>query len=385
MKNGSKLLIAISVTFFFYTDKTMADEPDYFMMSQNSFHSPVAKALGNAGVAHPADIASGLINPALNYSSIRYKERGGALSLGYARDTFFTKHIVPVGIEFATPEGSLAFFYRYLNGKQYTRKHEYILSISSQLSGADDESERKSGPVDFGANARYEVLSVKHRNIGPFLNRISVWDSASALKTDSVTGSVGVISNSWQRIYRLYLDIGFFQADVLPNLDFGLTLRNLFGYEWNSKAPIIRDSTKSYKIGKDSVMEQLYVYTNETLKEEGFIEKEKRLITIGLLYHLLNNSTIFHINVPVDIEIIGLLDKKIKNQYTIRCGIEGVIKDKIFLRAGYTKAPEFIKIYQENLKYSNLFSFGGGVKIDPIACDFYITKDAFGIGTSYTF
>ena len=104
---------------------------DYMFMSQRSFSSAAMKSLGDAGVALPGDISSGMQNPALLYSSI--SNTIGAVAVGYGRDSLFNRHIVPFAAGYASGNGALGVFYRYQSGDVPLRQNEIALNLSGLL------------------------------------------------------------------------------------------------------------------------------------------------------------------------------------------------------------------------------------------------------------
>jgi hypothetical protein len=85
-------------------------------------------------------------------------------------------------------------------------------------------------------------------------------DSISKWSTDNGEGLV--------RDRRLLLDIGFFQENVWPNIDFGLTMRNLLGYVWSSENPDTSFSDRKITIEEGEIQPCTYLFLTRIKPEK---------------------------------------------------------------------------------------------------------------------
>lgn len=360
----------------------LSQEGDMLFTTRNSYTSSVSAALGNTGIAVLSDISGGLINPALMFSNERsLKEPHGSVSAGFGRDSIFDRFIIPAGISYSTGEGTLGMFYRGLSGNNEIDQHEIILNLSGQLFNGS----HGKGPVDFGINFRYEKFTWTNRSLKP----LHTWE----LINDS-TGNVHIKDTLNVKNYsrkgnlsenRILADIGFFQKNAWTNIDFGLTMRNLFGYIWTKQSPILFTKDSTDTVSTDSVTQlQREYYKEETSETKGWSKKQHRTIAIGCTYHTATGTgNKLRLSIPVDLEIYGLLDKKTRNRFVFHCGTQLSISERFFIRGGYSRSPgDLIKDINE-LDYINIFSGGAGIKIDPISFDFFVSKGHFGLNAVF--
>jgi len=360
-----------------------AKEYDRLFLPQRSFTSSAMKGLGDAGIAFPLDISSGMVNPALVYSYRRsVQEDHGSAFLSYGRDSTFNHHILPLGASYSTSEGALGFFYRLLMNKGELWQQEFILNISGQIS----PNSENQGPVDFGLNLRFENMKWGDRPLGDLPEKVLFRDSSGNWSGDSISKWSTDNGEGLVRDRRLLLDIGFFQENVWPNIDFGLTMRNLLGYVWSSENPDTSFSDRKITIeeGEDTALVRTYFYQDKTGKTRGWTKGKYRGLALGMVYHLDLGGNL-RLSFPLDFEFIGLFDKKIKNRAVFRGGIQGRISQNFYLRVGYSRAPEFLLTGINGFKNINVFTGGGGVYIAPLKLDFYISEESFGTTLDFDF
>ncbi len=335
----------------------IGSELDFQLSPQSSFYSAAVKSLGDAGIAYPLDITSGLINPSLVFSHFQKDKRiNGEVSIGYARDTLFDKNIIPAGIGYNSGDGALAVFFRRLADKDGRTQSEFVLNMSGMLFGAsmNNNEEVEAGQVNIGINTRYEVFSWKKRIIGS-------------------SGLLQELTNAHIDQKRLIWDLGLYQSEIARNLDFALTIRNLFGYTWSKETPVLKDT-----LIIDSIVRSVPYYDQGTQKNKGWLKKEYRIFTTGIVYHADFGGGVYRIGLPIDIEILGLFDKHVKNQYVFRGGVATVIQDRFCFRLGYSRTPGPIQSGLAEIKKVNVFTGGAGVIMNTVKIDFYLTDDAFG-------
>lgn len=360
-------------------------ELDRIFTPQRSFYSSAFKSLGDAGIALPLDISGGLLNPALVFSYRKQiQEVHGSISAGYGRDSIYNRHIMPVGVSYANAEGAIAGFYRLLMNDRELVQHEIAFNISGQMF----QNAEQQGPVDFGMNIRYEKMDWKKRPLGALpITRYSSdslggWNFPTIIDTND-TSVLGEISEN-----RVLMDIGFYQSDVWPHVDFGLTMRNLLGYVWTREKPDTGhidsvswlDSTQS-----DSVMTRTSVYKDKMQKSGEWISGRHRTLAAGIVYRVEMAGGNLRLSLPLDIEILGLFDKKVKNRFMFRGGIQAGVSQHFFARFGYSRAPGPIEAAHKELKNINIFTGGAGIAIAPVTLDFYVSKDTFGTTASFNY
>jgi hypothetical protein len=186
---------------------------------------------------------------------------------------------------------------------------------------------------------------------------------------------------------RLILDIGFYQKDVWQNTDFGLTLRNLIGYTWTKEHSdyIFGTDTLKNSSGIDSLIIENYHYIAEDHKNKGWISGKYKIIAAGLVYHteLANGS--FKLSFPMDIEILGLFDKNMKNRFVFKGGVQAGIGQFLYARIGYARQPGPIQSRFAELKNANVFTGGAGVAISRFKLDFFMSKNSFGTSAAFEY
>lgn len=346
------------------------EELDMILSPQRSFYNANVKALGDAGVANPKDLTSGIINPALVYSYLRKSELiKGNISAGYGRDSLFDAHIIPFGIGYNTGDGALGGFYRALISKQKRIQNEFVVNMSGMLSGPslDENGNAGMGQVDFGVNFRFDVFSWKMRPFGPF-------DSLSAINNAKISQK------------RLILDVGLYQSNITKNLDLALTLRNLLGYLWTSEFPVVKDSShKEFLTNGDSVVSNVPYYSQSSEKNKGWLKNEYRTMTAGIVYHIDMGGGSFRVSLPIDLEILGLFNNHVRNLYIFRGGIETTIQRHFSIRLGYSRTPGPIQSGWNEVKKMNVFTGGAGIAIEPVSLDFYLSDGSFGTSVGCNF
>ncbi len=361
----------------------VASDLDYLFMSQRSFTTAHLKGLGDAGVALPGDIAAGFHNPALLYSSI--KNGTGAVALGYGRDSLFSRHIMPFAIGYGNGKGALGGLYRYQAGEDGISQHEIALNLSSQLFEAVDVQ----GSVDFGINFRYEWIGLKQHDTRSLSIERYFIDSTGNPVYQSTIGDTSVSYQGKNSARRFIVDIGFFQSAFMENLDFGLVMRNVAGYEWKRERPILtwNDSKIEDSIyGSDTItrVERTYAYADEERLVKRWLAGRYRTLLLGIVYHV-KPTDAFNISFPVDLELLGLFNRRVKNTFVFRGGIAAQIKSLLTLRFGYARQPGTVLEGITTFKNANFFTGGAGVTISSVTFDFYLSQNAFGMTAGYRF
>ncbi|HLV31633.1 MAG TPA: hypothetical protein VKY57_08715 [Chitinispirillaceae bacterium] len=374
------MILRILILLCVLTFNALSQKADLLFTTQNSYTSAASAGLGNAGIAVLSDISGGLVNPALVFSNGRSKsEPHGSISVGFGRDSVFNRYILPAGISYSTNEGALGLFYRTMSGKNRMDQHDITVNLSGQLFS---ESHGK-GPVDFGVNFRYERFTWKNRSLEPLHTWQLTVDSAGNKQIKGTENIEPYSEKGTMSENRFLTDIGFFQKDAWNNIDFGLTLRNLFGYIRTEKNPVLFTIDSTDTVSADSAIEfRKENYENKTSKTKGWSQKQHRTVSIGTNYHI-NFENQVTLSIPMDLEIYGLLDKKTKKRFIFQCGIQVSISERFHIRGGYNRGPGDLIEDIAELEYKNIFTGGAGIDINPISFDFFLCKDHFGLNAVY--
>lgn len=374
MKILLKSLLEIFLVFLLFTSSYA--EINLQFTSQRYLSNPRFAGLSNTGVALPDALPSTIINPSLVHYWHWKNKTTYSGSLSYERDSIFSEHIINSGVSwYINEKTTIGTLYRYLKKSSSRQQNEMVMNISGKLF----DKSLDQGAVNIGVNIRYEDLKW----------RFSDLDSLKILyyRNDTLTNTVVYPPPDIYRMIeesRLLFDLGFFQDNIFPGLDFGLTFHNLLGRVWKSENPVKRNII-------DTIHDSLFVdssyYSIEWVKSKNRNKKIFKRMTVGVTYHLKAIQNKIELITPFDLEFIGLFDKDKDIKVAIHTGIEGWLNEKICLRFGYARTPTYIYGRTENLSitYNNLISGGAGVRFKRILFDVYMRKENWGIGTSVAF
>ena len=358
------------------------DKIDWVFMSQRNFNSAQLKGLGDAGAAMSGDVGVGRLNPALLFSSV--KNAQGVMTFGYGRDSLFNRHIVPLGFGYAGSDGALGAWYRYQRGESGTKQNELVINFSGLLFKQVDVQ----GPVDFGINFRYEWMerSPREKVISP-VERYTL-DTADVPVYQSTIDSQQVVFISDINERRFIVDIGFYQPNVVNNVDFGVALHNVTGYRWKTERPTrveIDSVLEDTVTDGDTIrrIERRYDYSEDEHSNNDGLSGRYRTLLFGIAYRL--NAGSIQLTLPMDLEILGLFDKHIETRYVFRGGISALLGNVFVLRAGYARQPKTILEGLTSFKNVNFFTGGVGVAITPLVIDAYFSDGAFGMTVEYRY
>jgi hypothetical protein len=256
-----------------------------------------------------------------------------------------------------------------------------------------DKSSDGQGAVDVGVNVHYDKVSWVTRGFEPLYTKVTI----PGLRGDTTLVRANpLVDEGHVEDKRLLMDIGFYQADVLNNLDFGLVLHNIFGYSWGRERP---DSLRvRYKLDtalanidpitaqSDSVWIDSACYVNEYANTDGWTDGYYRRLTIGGAFHSSIIKGKVALVVPADLEFIGIFDHSDHRSTGVmfRCGIEATIAERVALRFGYGREPERVErgATPEN---RNVFTGGAGFHYNGIGADVYLGTGGWGVGASVNF
>ena len=356
---------------------------DYTFMAQRSFTSSLLKSLGDAGSALAGDISMGLYNPSLFYSSM--KNGRGAVTAGYGRDSLFSRSIIPVAAGYANGKGATGVFYRYQSGENALRQNEMTLNFSGVLF----ENTDVQGSVDCGVNFRVEQMKLDMRDTLRIpVNRYRI-DTAGNEVFLGPAGEADAPRAGSAEYKRFIVDIGFYQPDFIDHLDFGLVMRNLLGYTWTRESfrKVATDSAIADSIAGDDTIarfDRYYTFSDEKQYPKGWLKGRYRTLLFGVVYRVEPSATI-GLFFPVDIELLGLFDKKVKNSFVFRGGAGLVFNQMITLRLGYAREPKTIIEGLTTFKNTHVFTGGAGILVSSVSLDFYLSQQMFGFTAGYRF
>ncbi|MDR2578616.1 MAG: hypothetical protein LBC70_07415 [Chitinispirillales bacterium] len=301
--------------------------------------SVVSRSLAGSGSAMPHSDFQGFINPALTMTGNGGRAGGaGTMAMGYGWDEVFDKVILPFGMVFIDNNGAMGVYYSYLNGERST-VHDAMLNFSWEMF----KQAEKPGSVDGGLNIRYERSKWRHRIEGG-----GVDDGENG--EESPDRIVNVNASN------LILDLGFYQRQILPGIDFAFVFTNLAGYRWNNTID-----------GGD--------------KASGWFGWRHCSMVAGMLYTFPMWGAI--VRIPFDVEMTGLFSKASPSSYIMRTGIEAQIAQIYSVRFGYARSPGSFADLIADFHYKNLYYGGVGINVRPVKFDFFIGTDEFGATATY--
>lgn len=364
-----------------------ANELDPLFTPQRTFYSAVQKSLGDAGLANPSDITTGLLNPAMVYSYQKSSASAhGSAAVGFGRDSLYNRAVIPIGFSYANKSGAIALFYRYMSNDLGSSNHEAVLNFSGQMSGKSDQQ----GAVDFGVNFKYEYCDWIRTDLYPLSITRSIKDTSGNWVNDSIVGTMNPPFRGSYEENRFLIDIGFYQSNIADGLDFGLVVKNLLGYRLIREQPDIITHDSIYAGTEqddsiDSLRDRTQAYGTGSHKSKKWVKGAYRTIGAGITYNIELANGNFALCFPADMEIIGLFDKKIKNKFVFHGGVQGKISRNFYLRLGYSRAPLSILTDLTQIKNVNIFTGGAGISISPVTLDFYISNNAFGFTSNFDY
>lgn len=335
--------------------------------------------LSNAGCAIPENITSVFLNPALIHSwhlLYNYKYSVGA---GYASDSVFSKYVINTGASWQINElTSVGALYRAFKQSTDMFQDDILLCVAGRLF----DKSLEQGAVNLGMNMRIENCHWENND----LDSLKMTWSTPYNTTDKDSSWYYAPSSflrQWQQ-RRWLFDIGFFQDNIFQGMDFGLTLHDIFTYTWTSEYPTLTDTAWSLT---DSIDLDSSYYASRWNDAKGRDNKVYKRLTVGIAYHADILQDKAKLLIPLDIEFLGLFDRKQKMKLGLHTGIEGWFINKICLRFGYAYAPNYIQNRPGKIKFNNdhIISGGASIRIEPVGIDVYIKKQDWGIGAFVAF
>lgn len=356
---------------------------DYLFMAQRSFFSAQQKGLGEAGVALPGDIGTAQHNPALLFSSLA----GGtaAVAVGYGRDSLFDRHIVPFAAGYGSEAGAMGLLYRHQSGNGGVSQHEVAVNLSGRLIDKPDVN----GSVDFGVNFRYEWLEVENSFSAMLYRGLYYLDGSGGVVHRTHIDSISETTRAHTRVRRFITDIGFYQPGFIDNLDFGLVIRNVFGYQRSRERPSVVQTGSPlgdtiFDGDTLTMVERADVFSDNVVAKRGWLTGRYRTLLLGVVYRIGSGGGI-SLCFPMDLELLGLFDRKLDNGFVFRGGVSALIREMFVVRLGYARQPSTIMEGLTSFKNVNLFTGGAGIYISSLSFDFYVSKGTFGMTAGYRF
>jgi hypothetical protein len=363
---------------------------DIFYTAQHTPFDYRRAALGWSGCALTGGVEAAFQNPALPNAFARINNTRGLMAMsGYGRDDFFSGHIVMGGAAVVKPEkytaGGLG---RYLNGGEGNTDYAAELFYSARLF----ETSLSQGAVDAGLGLRFEKSSWE---VGGFPTLYSIAHPIFDGENTSLYGShvldSQTISSGRLRNQRLVLDVGFYQAKISDNVDFGLVLHNALGYQWSEQSPAPR--THTYLSDTVDVPQQWQVVqVDQNRYEPGtsttgeeWMSSGLRRLTMGVVVHSTLMDEALQVQIPVDLELLGLFEKGADKHALFRCGIEGLFRERIYGRFGFSRAPEQTVRGQSLPDNVNEFSGGFGLQLNVLRIDCFIAPESWGVGCALAY
>jgi hypothetical protein len=342
---------------------------------------PRASALAGAGLAMPGGALTVFTNPALVHSYCKAGKYKGMLSgASYGQyDPVYDGNVVTAGAGYYSgPKGTALNMYRYLQGAEDQQTdYQVIATYAGQMFEKSD----KQGAVDYGINIRYEQANWNTYGL-PWMRdslwheRDSTWVLVNPLDDSSNVPNGSVLEK------RLMMDIGFFQANIFENLDFGLALHNIAGYIWGTERPqpiAYRDSID------DTTARTGTRYDTESRTTDRWIDSWYRRLSVGAVFHTRVWKDKLLLQIPLDLEFVGIFERGKHTHTLFRCGIEAVLSQRFAFRFGYGRQPDVVRI-GEDPENINVFTGGLGVSIvKGLTIDGFIGLDQWGVGVSYTY
>jgi len=189
-------------------------------------------AMANSGCALRGGALSVWSNPALVHAYCRdFQVQGLVSGASYGRSgVLYDGGVVTAGAGYHGDKMTVVNMYRYLRGSiEPQTDYQSLVTYSGQLFGRHE----KQGAVDFGVNVRYEQANWKFNG----LPTVYTWyDSGNGVFYADPQSAVEAPEGSLLE-KRLLFDLGFFQANVLNNLDFALVFHHQLGYVWRDANP----------------------------------------------------------------------------------------------------------------------------------------------------
>lgn len=386
MKPFHSLIILINILF-----TISAAEIDPQFTTQRHSSNPRYAGLSNTGVAIPDAVTGIVLNPCLVHTWHFNNETRYSAAATFDRDSIFDRYIIGTGASYyINDKTTLGTLYRSLKNSDDRYQNEVVVCVAGRLF----DKTFNQGAVNLGFNFRFESVNWKSGlDSLPIVQKM--FDDSGTLIPES-TATIGKYTSSFNGHFdkdkRLLFDLGFYQDNIFPGMDFGLAFHNLLGFTWLSDKPDIKhkaDTTFDTTVPDtlpQSLIDTSY-HVAQWKESKGRNKKVYKRMTVGLAYHtniIQNKVTIL---IPFDLEFIGLFDKKQKIKIGLHTGLEVWLTENIGLRFGYAYSPNYISGAPGaiSLNNENIFSGGAGARLEHVSFDIYIQGQNWGIGSTVAF
>jgi len=346
--------------------------------------------LSNAGVSILEGVSSVNINPSLVHSWHWANSKIYSAFIAYEKDSVFKDHIVSSGASwFINEKATIAANYRFMKNSSNHFHNETVICLAGRLF----DKSLNQGAVNLGVNIRYESLNWQKQTIDSLPIIQKNYDETGEFVNDSLLRKYKSPYKKYTtEEKRLLFDIGFFQDNIAKGLNLGLTFHNPFGFYWRSEKPFLNHTgdTVYYTQPIDTIIREIVdssYYIDKWEKNKGRNKKNYKRMTVGISYtfNLMQNKLAFLI--PFDLEFIGLFYKKQDTKIGLHTGIEACIINKICVRFGYARAPNYISGEPQDLSifHENIISGGIGIRFKFVTLDVYMQAQDWGVGCTTSF
>ena len=386
MTKRKKQILFISILIISLFNASLSSEINLQFESQRNLLNPRFAALSNTGVAIPEGPSSVTLNPALTHCWHVKNETRFSGTIAYAKDSLFSRSILNFGgSSYLNEKTTLGTLYRYMKSNDKNTHNDVIFNFAGRLF----DKSLNQGAVNLGVNLRYENCKWHDSYVDSLTTYYSRYQDTILDTVEAYRYAPNIPERSFDE-NRLLFDLGFFQDNILPGLDFGITFHNLFGYRWYSENPVLHDTAWSYIDSQtgDSVIVDSSFYVNDWGEHNARNPKVYKRMTVGLSYHpdIMQNKV--SLLLPFDLEFIGIFDKKQDLKIGLHTGLEAwLFSNNICLRFGYAYAPKYITGAPGALTLDNdhLFSGGLGVYFERISFNVFMRKHDWGIESVVAF
>jgi hypothetical protein len=239
------------------------------------------------------------------------------------------------------------------------------------------------GPIDAGLQCRMAHFT-RHSPAAE-----SLW-SVSFTEDGPDTVWHAVMQDSVQvRHTQIGVDIGIFQREIAPHVDFGFTITNLVGYTWHGRDPRLRHTDGLHTSGGDTILTDTLRYARGDTVYTGWVSGQYRSVTGGvcLRKQVQTGSVPLEFELPVDVTATGLFTREHIPRFFFRAGVQAMLHRTFFVRMGYAYAPVRLDYRSYSTRNHTLaehaLSGGLGMMLDAVGMDVYVGKKTFALHVRY--
>jgi hypothetical protein len=387
IQNRCSIALALMASAALSVTAAVSPDPDRVFTPQGAFISAADKGLGGAGCALPWGLESVFENPALLYScrnSAAHISRSAAA--GYGRDSLFDRYIIPVGLSYSHRRNATALNFRALSSSSGLDEYEASATLCRRVSG----SASVVGPIDIGVNIRYEYADWKKRGLDTLASLFSFLTPAGGNYRPDSTVKNGLPPERGEfRQHRLFFDLGVFMPGIADNVDCGVMVKNPTGFFYGNESPdtVVMSGRVGTLQDTVAIMRTARSYGGGSAQSAGVAGLKYASLCIGMNYRMPGPAGGFALSFPIDVEVYGMLDPKIKSALAVRCGVQAHIAGNFFVRLGYSHAPGPVPADFKRLPFVNDVSLGASILPPglPAVIDCYFSHYDWGmnVGVDY--